>query len=537
MPRPGDRPDPSSSLAELIGVRRPVRPDDDRNGTVRAAAYVRMSTDHQEISPEVQLDGIRSYADGRGFRLVRVYEDAGRSGLTIDGRAALKRLMSDVVAGRADFEAILVYDISRWGRFQDADEGAYHEHVCRRAGIAVHYCAEQFDNDGSVGSTLLKSVKRIMAGEYSRELSVKVFAGQCRLVERGFRQGGMPGYGLRRILLDEKGASKAPLARGDRKSLQTDRVVLVPGPEEEVETVRRMYRQFVGGMPERQIAAGLNAEGLATDLGRPWTRGTVHQVLTNPKYLGDNVYNRVSNKLKRKRVVNAPSLWVVAKAAFTPLVEESVFERAQAIVENRSRRYDDAELLALLVDLLRATGALSSLVIDEQDDMPSSSIYRSRFGSLLRAYQLVGYTPDRDYRYLDVNRRLRALHPGTVAAVVDGLRRAGGEVLRDPASDLLTVNDEFTASVVIARQRLTAAGSARWRIALDAGLAPDVTIAVRMDAENVAPLDYFVLPRIDMTEPRLRLAERNGLSLDGYRFDDLDFFFSLAARARFSEAA
>ena len=74
-------------------------------------------------------------------------------------------------------------------------------------------------------------------------------------------------------------------------------------------------------------------------------------------------------------------------------------------------------------------------------------------------------------------------------------------------------------------------------VAVARRLAPDVTVAVRMDAGNVAALDYYVLPRIDMTEPRLRLAESNGLSLDGYRFDDLDFFFSLAARAGFAEAA
>ncbi|WP_313902338.1 recombinase family protein [Methylobacterium sp. E-005] len=502
-----------------------------------AVAYVRMSTDLQRYSTENQLDRIRRFAEARGFEIVRTYEDAGRSGLTMDGREALQRLMADVTSGAPDFQAILVYDVSRWGRFQDADEGAYHEHVCRRAGITVHYCAEQFDNDGSIGSTLLKAVKRVMAGEYSRELSVKVFAGQCRLVQRGYRQGGMAGYGLRRLLVDEHGGVKAELTQGERKSLQTDRVVLVPGPDEEVATVRRMYCLFTSGVGEREIADGLNRDGIATDLGRVWTRGSVHQVLTNAKYVGDNVFNRVSCKLRQRRTVNDPSLWVVAKGAFTPLVEAHVFERARAIVEERCRRFDDGELLALLTELLRATGALSSLVIDERDDMPSSSVYRRRFGSLLRAYRLVGYAPDRDYRYLEVNRRLRSLHPEVVAMIVAGLEGAGGEVLRDPATDLLTCNGEFTASVVIARYQETAAGSARWRIRLDAGIAPDVTVAVRMGPENSAPLDYYVLPRIDMTEPRLRLAEWNGLSLDGYRFDDLGFFFSLAARATLTEAA
>ncbi|WP_345894341.1 recombinase family protein [Lichenifustis flavocetrariae] len=347
----------------------------------------------------------------------------------------------------------------------------------------------------------------------------------------------MAGYGLRRVLLDERGSVKVELSRGERKSLQTDRVVLAPGPDGEVETVRRMYRLFVEGRTEREIAGRLNEDALPTDLGRPWTRGTVHQVLTNPKYVGDNVFNRVSNKLKRKRVVNAPTLWVVAKGAFPAVVDHTLFERARAIVEDRSRRFGNDELIALLSDLLKATGALSSLVIDEREDMPSSSVYRSRFGSLLRAYQLVGYTPDRDYRYLEINGRLRALHPEVVEAILYGLRLAGGMIGRDPATDLITVNDEFTASLVIARHRQTQAGAARWQIRLDAGLAPDVTVAVRMDAENRTPLDYYLLPRIDMAEPRLRLAEHNGMSLDGYRFDSLDAFFALAARSTFSEVA
>jgi DNA invertase Pin-like site-specific DNA recombinase len=226
---------------------------------VPAVAYVRMSTDHQKYSTENQLDVIRKYAETRGLTILRTFEDSGRSGLRLDGREALQSLMAEVESGQADFKAILVYDVSRWGRFQDADEGAYHEHVCSRAGIRVHYCGEQFENDGSIGSNLLKTVKRVMAGEYSRELSVKVFAGQCRLVELGYRQGGAAGYGLRRVLIDEHGNPKGELSRGEQKSLQTDRVILVPGPEEEQRVVQRMYEMFVNeGRPEREIAEVLN---------------------------------------------------------------------------------------------------------------------------------------------------------------------------------------------------------------------------------------------------------------------------------------
>ena len=133
-----------------------------------------MSTDHQKYSTENQADAIRLYAAARGIEIVRTYADAGKSGLKIDGRDALKQLIDDVQAGTTDFTMVLVYDVSRWGRFQDADESAYYEYICKRAGIAVEYCAEQFENDGSPVSTIVKGVKRAMAGEYSRELSTKV---------------------------------------------------------------------------------------------------------------------------------------------------------------------------------------------------------------------------------------------------------------------------------------------------------------------------------------------------------------------------
>ncbi len=151
----------------------------------KAAQYVRMSTEHQQYSTENQGDKIKEYAAHRGIEIIKTYADEGKSGLRIDGRQALQQLIKDVESGPVDFQIILVYDVSRWGRFQDADESAYYEYICRRAGIQVAYCAEQFENDGSPVSTIVKGVKRAMAGEYSRELSTKVFAGQCRLIELG----------------------------------------------------------------------------------------------------------------------------------------------------------------------------------------------------------------------------------------------------------------------------------------------------------------------------------------------------------------
>jgi DNA invertase Pin-like site-specific DNA recombinase len=504
----------------------------------RAAEYVRMSTEHQRYSTENQSDVIRQYAAHRGIEIVRTYADEGKSGLRLKGRDALTRLIADVTTGQADFTTILVYDVSRWGRFQDPDEGGHYEFICKKAGIKVQYCAEQFDNDGSPASTIVKGVKRAMAGEYSRELSAKVFAGQCRLIELGFRQGGPPGFGLRRCLVDQSSNVKGELARGEHKSIQTDRVILAPGPAQEIDTVRWIYRAFVeDGKIEREIAASLNERGILTDLGRAWTRGTVHQVLINEKYIGNNVWNRTSFKLQKQHVRNSPESWRRANGAFTPIVDRSQFEAARAIIEERSRRLTNDELLDLLRRLLQENGYLSGLLINESETDASSSTYRARFGSLLRAYQLIGFTPLRDYGYIEVNRRLRRLHPEVLATIVAGIARSGATAVFDEVTDLLTVNGEFALSLVVVRCRHTAAGSLRWQIRLDTGLLPDLTLAVRMDGLNMQPLDYYLLPRRDMTLPQLRLAHDNGVSLDSYRFDTLDALYELTARVHLLEVA
>jgi DNA invertase Pin-like site-specific DNA recombinase len=158
-----------------------------------------MSTEDQQYSIANQEAGIRTYAMSHGYSVVSTYADAGKSGVEIKHRKELRRLLSDVVSGRARFKAILVYDVSRWGRFQDVDEAAHYEFLCRSEGIPVRYCAEQFENDGSAASAIMKALKRTMAAEYSRELGIKVLDGQRRIALLGYRPVGTAGYGLRRM--------------------------------------------------------------------------------------------------------------------------------------------------------------------------------------------------------------------------------------------------------------------------------------------------------------------------------------------------
>jgi DNA invertase Pin-like site-specific DNA recombinase len=503
-----------------------------------AVEYVRMSTEHQQYSTENQRDAIRQYAKSRGMVITRSYVDAGKSGLRIEGRTALKQLLRDVESRQADFSVILVYDVSRWGRFQDTDESAYYEYICRRANIKVHYCAEPFENDGSPISTIVKSVKRAMAAEYSRELSNKVFVGMCRLIELGYRQGGAAGIGLRRMLVGANGAPKGLLTRGEQKSIDTDRVILVPGPPEEVEIVRSIFRMYVEeNRYKTHISKILNDSGAKTEWGHRWNHVIVHDVLTSEKYMGSNVYYKTSFRLKARFVRNPPDMWINKPGAFEPIISPDLFYKAQAVMAERARRMTDEELLDYLRKLLEREGRLSGPLIDKTEGMPCTWVYVYRFKSLVNAFKLIGYIPRKDYGYIEVDQELERTKSTIVSQIIEQILHSGGSVTREPATDLLMINNEFTASVVVARcRRRPRQQTNYWFIPVRARLKAEITIIIRMDQENREPLDYYFLPRIEIADKNITLREHNSSCFDTYRFSSLDFFFRMIKRVRASEA-
>jgi hypothetical protein len=315
-------------------------------------------------------------------------------------------------------------------------------------------------------------------------------------------------------------------------------VVLVRGPEEEIKIVRWIFQAFIGeGKSESEIAAILNAQGIVTDFGRAWNRVTVHQILTNEKYIGNNVYHRTSCKLKKKHVVNPPDKWIRANGVFEGVVEPELFWRAREIILARSQKLTDEEMLEKLRTLLKQHGRISGILIDEAEGLPSSTAFRHRFGTLVSAYRLIGYDPGIDFSFIEENRRLRKRHPEIVTSVIQQITALGAQAAWNSETELLEVNGEMQVSIVLCRHTTTLAGSSRWLIRLDAGLKPDITIAVRMDAMNEGIRDYYVLPGIDMTWENLRVAEANGIYLDTYRFDTLDYFFGMTERVKLEEVA
>ena len=138
---------------------------------------------------------------------------------------------------------------------------------------------------------------------------------------------------------------------------------------------------------------------------------------------------------------------------------------------------------------------------------------------------------------MEINRHLRRMHPEIVGEIERQIAELGGEVTRDPATDLLQVNREFRVSVVLARAHQLSENHCRWKIRMDRGLSPDISVAARLDHANKELLDYYLLPSIDFGLSRISLADRNPIELESYRFDSLDFFYGMAARSKLRMAA
>jgi len=489
---------------------------------IRAAQYVRMSTDMQTYSIQNQADAIANYAVRHGLTIVRTYADEGRSGLDIERRAGLQALIDDVKRGRADYETILVYDVSRWGRFQDADESAYYEFLCKEAGIQVRYCAETFENDGSLSSTVLKSIKRAMAGEYSRELSTKIFIGQSRISRLGFWKGGPPGYGLRRQLVDDRGNAKVILQYGQRKSIQTDRTVLVHGPAVEVDTVRRIFRSFVEERKsESAIAREINADNLPTSNGKRWKPESVTRLLTNEKYLGHIVFNRTSFKLGQKRVANPSEMWVRGDNALIPMIDQGLFGQTQEIIRKRRQLRADNDLLNRLAAARQEPGDLTGSTNDGYDHLPSAETFRRHFGSRLGAYRFIDYRPP-----LPTNRKIiaanrRAIIEKAINLIVAKITQLGASVAVVGKNQILIEND-VSVSLCVARANCDRS-QIRWYAQVDRFAKSDLTLVVRVDLADKEIESCYLLPTAEIAGAKystMWIADRR--FVEACRYESLD---------------
>ncbi len=497
-----------------------------------AAEYLRMSTEHQKYSLDNQATAIRQYAILQGFEVVRSYADSGKSGLVLKHRRGLAHLLSDVVGGPQPYKAILVYDVSRWGRFQDADEAAYYEFLCKSAGIPVHYCAETFINDAAMPNVVMKALKRVMAAEYSRDLSCKVYEGAKRISEMGFRAGGPRWLWAAQNAVRRRRHPQATLEVGERKNVMTERVNLVPGPMQEVSCVREIYRMVIHERRTlQQIADELNRRGVSY-FGRRWVVSSVQGVVKNPKYTGCNVWGRLAKKLGGPAIQQPERSWTTKKLAFEPLVDEATFNAAQQELKHVK---SDEELLAYLRSLLAAEGWLGKRLIVARRDFPCADTYVARFGSLRKAYKLIGYDSSKRRKIWEMVMRLRQLREETVrqflALFPNQLCLERKTAQHRPE---LQFGRGLKMWVVVCQATATRKGERRWPLPsrVERG---ELTLLCRCNATNTGLQDYYLLS--GLRRGQLTLREDDPLFREGRALPDLSSLFDVIPNSGLSYAA
>jgi len=467
---------------------------------VPAAQYVRMSTEDQQYSIANQEAGIRTYAMSHGYSVVSTYADAGKSGVEIKHRKELRRLLSDVVSGRARFKAILVYDVSRWGRFQDVDEAAHYEFLCRSAGIPVRYCAEQFENDGSAASAIMKALKRTMAAEYSRELGIKVLDGQRRIALLGYRPVGTAGYRLRRMMVSPDGRRRLVLKDGERKAIHTDRTILVPGPQKEVACIRTIFGLADAGKTPKEIAKELNVHRMLPANGRLWGRSSVYRILTNDKYAGCNTYGKTTQRLSSVGRVVARHLWITHPDAFVPLVARETFDRVQKLLKKRGLRTprSDAYLIQGMRKVLVREGKLTHRILKRKGMLGCA--YYKRFGSVMKAYEIAGYRPPtRTVKLSDAQSRMRLLRNDLYIRLKQ-LFSARVRVIGLPGQRLkqvVEIDGRLRVAVYLCHAVNSSAGGLGWNLRLRSLDRHLPMLVCTVDQSFSELLNFYVLPPPD----------------------------------------
>jgi DNA invertase Pin-like site-specific DNA recombinase len=463
-----------------------------------AAQYLRISRETQFYSIPEQIATIKKFAAANNFEIIRTYRDTA-SGLLIKNRSGLQQLLYDILKGLAQYRAVLINDVSRWGRFQDSDEAAHYEFLCKQAGVPVYYCAEAFANEHGIACSIGKALKRAMAAEYSRELSVKCFRAQKKLSILGFRMGATPGYGLRRMAISRDGKHRAMLAPGEYKALATDRVVLVPGPAREVACVRNIFQAVLKHrMCPHEIAQDLNRKRVPYRDGEPWPTFAVERILTNPKYVGDLVWNRTSFQLHKRRTQRPPDDWIVKKSAFAPLIDSSDFARAQLQLATMNSRWSDETLLSKLKQLLNQRGKLSNRLISKAKGVASVSTYFYHFGGLRRIYSMIGYSAEAG-TFLKIDSRERSMQiRDRLISQIEALFSSEIVVFNKDhhLRPLLVAYGDTRIAVRICRQRCISTGTFRWRLLCGDAQQQDATLLCLLNRENKRIAKFHLIPRV-----------------------------------------
>lgn len=238
----------------------------------KCVIYPRVSTEMQVegFSLDGQKRSLMRFADREGMEVIGVYEEAGKSGKTIEGRPEFKRMLHDIKNG-LDIEYVLVYKLSRFGR-NAADILNSLEYI-QSYGINLICIEEGIDSAQTSGKLLISVLSAV--SEIERENIIEqTMNGRREKARQGKWNGGFAPYGY---------------------ALKDNKLVIV---EQEAEVIRIIYEKFASSdIGYGKVARYLNLQGIKKIQRQngtlsTWSGHFVRMVLDNPVYCGKIAYGR-----------------------------------------------------------------------------------------------------------------------------------------------------------------------------------------------------------------------------------------------------
>lgn len=273
------------------------------------ATYLRMSDDSQATSIRDQRSAIAEFCRRNGHTIVAEYVDHGISGDDTDRRREFQRMIRDAAESRCGFRAIVVWDLSRFGRF-DMLEAGYWMTPLRRSGIDVITLDKGKINWHDFAGRLVWGVEQEGKHAYLRDLARGVVRGSTSVALRGLYCGGPVATGY---TVDGSGR-------------------LIVGSDDAVALVRSIFDSFASGLSLRGVAEKLNGAGIPSPCGKKWSSETVRAMLRNRTYLGE--YRWAKN---RKGKYSHATDEVVIPGNHPALITVEQFNNVQHLMDRRSK--------------------------------------------------------------------------------------------------------------------------------------------------------------------------------------------------------
>lgn len=292
---------------------------------IKVYTYTRVSTAMQidGYSLDAQKARMKAYADFNDYQIVGEYEDAGKSGKSIEGRASFCRMMDDIKAGKDGISYVLVFKLSRFGR--NAADVLSTLQVMQDFGVNLICVEDGIDSSKDAGKLMISVLSAV--AEIEREnIRIQTMEGRIQKAREGRWNGGFAPYGYR--LVDGR--------------LEIN--------EEEAPAIRTIFDQYVNtnigttGLAKYLENHGIHKIQRQNGKNPLFASSTIQKILKNPVYCGKIAFGRrrtekVKGTRNEYKLVEQES-YLLVDGLHEGLVSEEVWQAAQVKMKATAQKYE-----------------------------------------------------------------------------------------------------------------------------------------------------------------------------------------------------